>query len=152
MTQITSPAEVAVNVGLDAETLAHDTGRRSATSSRVQLPDERQLQLDHDDECPVDMVRGMCGDQLGVQLLFIPEEYGGMGGGTIDVYRVCEQMARLDMGIATSVLATFLGSDPIFVGATPDQKQPVAHRDRRSRAPCTPTVRPSPRRAATSAR
>jgi alkylation response protein AidB-like acyl-CoA dehydrogenase len=32
-------------------------------------------------------------------------------------------MARIDLGIATSVLATFLGSDPIFVGATPDQKK-----------------------------
>jgi alkylation response protein AidB-like acyl-CoA dehydrogenase len=64
----------------------------------------------------------MCGDQLGVQLLFIPEEYGGMGGGAIDVYRVCEQMADLDVGIATSVLATFLGSEPIFFGGTPEQK------------------------------
>ncbi|HEY5985015.1 MAG TPA: acyl-CoA dehydrogenase family protein, partial [Streptosporangiaceae bacterium] len=84
---------------------------------------DRQLQLDHDDVCPVDLVRGMCSDELGIQLLFIPEEYGGMGGGTIDVYRVCEQMARLDVGVATSVLATFLGSDPIFVGATPGQKR-----------------------------
>ena len=69
------------------------------------------------------MVRAMCGDELGVQLLFIPEEYGGMGGGTFDVYRVCEAMARIDLGVATSVLATFLGSDPIVVGATPDQKK-----------------------------
>jgi len=65
----------------------------------------------------------MCSDQLGMQLLFIPEEYGGMGGATMDVYRVCEQMASLDVGIATSVLATFLGSDPIFVGATAEQKR-----------------------------
>ena len=29
----------------------------------------------------------MCSpDKLGIQLLFIPEEYGGMGGGTFDVY------------------------------------------------------------------
>ncbi len=69
------------------------------------------------------MVRAMCGDELGVQLLFIPEEYGGMGGGTFDVYRVCEEMARIDLGVATSVLATFLGSDPIVVGATPEQKK-----------------------------
>jgi alkylation response protein AidB-like acyl-CoA dehydrogenase len=32
-------------------------------------------------------------------------------------------MARIDLGIATSVLATFLGSDPITVGATPEQKK-----------------------------
>ena len=87
------------------------------------LPDARILELDAKDECPIEIVRGMCGEGLGIQLLFIPEEFGGMGGGTFDVYRVCEEMARIDLGIATSVLATFLGSDPIFVGATPEQKR-----------------------------
>ena len=65
----------------------------------------------------------MCGEELGIQLLFIPEEFGGMGGAAIDVYRVCESMAAIDLGVATSVLATFLGSDPITVGGTPAQKQ-----------------------------
>jgi alkylation response protein AidB-like acyl-CoA dehydrogenase len=66
----------------------------------------------------------MCSpDKLGIQLLFIPEEFGGMGGGTFDVYCVCEEMARIDLGVATAVLATFLGSDPITVGATPEQKK-----------------------------
>jgi alkylation response protein AidB-like acyl-CoA dehydrogenase len=45
-----------------------------------------------------------------------------MGGGAFDVYRVCEQMARIDLGVATGVLATFLGSDPIRVGGTPEQQ------------------------------
>ena len=31
-------------------------------------------------------------------------------------------MAAIDLGIATSVLATFLGSDPIVVGGTPEQQ------------------------------
>src|SRR5436305_5791542 len=53
----------------------------------------------------------------------LPEEFGGMGGGTFDVYCVCEEMARIDLGVATAVLATFLGSDPITVGATPEQKK-----------------------------
>ena len=39
-------------------------------------------------EFPEDVVRGMCGEQLGISLLFIPEDYGGMGGGAFDVYRV----------------------------------------------------------------
>jgi alkylation response protein AidB-like acyl-CoA dehydrogenase len=46
-----------------------------------------------------------------------------MGGGAFDVYRICEGMARIDLGTATSVLATFLGSEPISVGATPEQKK-----------------------------
>jgi acyl-CoA dehydrogenase len=86
------------------------------------LPDEKLLEWDAKDECPLDVVRQMCGD-LGIQLLFIPEEFGGMGGGAFDVYRICEEMARIDLGIATGVLATFLGSDPIVVGATPEQKK-----------------------------
>ncbi|MFZ0157786.1 MAG: acyl-CoA dehydrogenase family protein [Kineosporiaceae bacterium] len=86
------------------------------------LTPERQLQLDHDDVCPEDIVRAMCSDELGVQLVFVPEAYGGMGGGAFDSYRVCEIMARHDIGLATAVFATFLGSDPILVGATEEQR------------------------------
>jgi alkylation response protein AidB-like acyl-CoA dehydrogenase len=122
MTLAAGPAGAEVRVGLDAETLKMTLDAICDYVASA-LGEDRQLELDHDDVCPVDLVRGMCSDELGVQLLFIPEEYGGMGGGTIDVYRVCEQMARLDIGVATSVLATFLGSDPIFVGATQEQKR-----------------------------
>jgi alkylation response protein AidB-like acyl-CoA dehydrogenase len=114
--------EAVARTGLDAETLKMmvDAIKEFVASA---MPAERQLQLDHDDVCPEDLVRTMCSDELGVHLLFIPEEYGGMGGDTLDVYRICEQMARLDLGLATSVFATSLGSDPIRVGATPEQKR-----------------------------
>src|SRR5512144_2695369 len=92
--------------------------------AKKRLPDEVLIDLDARDECPLEVVRHMCSpDKLGIQLLFIPEEFGGMGGGTFDVYCVCEEMARIDLGVATAVLATFLGSDPITVGATPEQKK-----------------------------
>jgi len=92
--------------------------------AKKELPDEKLLELDKKDECPLDIVRQMCSpDGLAIQLLFIPVEYGGMGGGAFDVYCICEEMARIDLGIATSLFATFLGSDPITVGATPEQKK-----------------------------
>ena len=92
--------------------------------AKKRLPDETLIDLDAKDECPLDIVHHMCHpDKLGIQLLFVPEEFGGMGGGTFDVYCICEEMARIDLGVATSVLATFLGSDPITVGATPEQKK-----------------------------
>jgi alkylation response protein AidB-like acyl-CoA dehydrogenase len=92
--------------------------------AKKRLPDEKILELDERDECPLEIVRHMCSpDQLGIQLLFIPEDCGGFGGGAFDVYVVCEEMARIDLGVATAVLATFLGSDPITVGATPEQKK-----------------------------
>ncbi len=115
-------AEAATPTGLDAETLKMtlDTISDFVTSAMTQ---EQQLQLDHDDVCPEDLVRAMSSDELGVHLLFLPEEYGGMGGDTVDVYRVCERLARIDLGLATSVFATSLGSDPIVVGATAEQKR-----------------------------
>jgi len=95
----------------------HDFGKKN-------LPDNVLSDLDARDECPVDIIHTMCDPKgIGIQLLFIPEEYGGFGGGAFDVYCVCEEMARTDLGVATAVLATFLGSDPIFVGATHEQKK-----------------------------
>jgi alkylation response protein AidB-like acyl-CoA dehydrogenase len=89
-----------------------------------ELTPQRQLDLDHEDVCPEDIVRAMSDpNQLGVQLVFIPEVYGGMDGGAFDSYRICEVMARHDIGLATAVFATFLGSDPILVGATDEQRQ-----------------------------
>jgi len=92
--------------------------------AKKRLPDQELIDLDERDECPIEVVKYMCSpDKLGIQLLFVPEEYGGMGGSTFDVYRICEEMARIDLGVGTSLFATFLGSDPITVGATPEQKK-----------------------------
>ena len=80
---------------------------------------------EHDakNEIPLEILKEMYDrDTLGVHLLLIPEEYNGLGGQTTEIYRVCEQLARIDLGIATGVFATFLGSDPINVGGTPEQK------------------------------
>src|SRR4029077_17937345 len=112
----------------DEPMLAHKTLKLSVKSlkefAKKRLPDEVLIDLDERDECPIDIVRDMCSpDKLGIQLLFIAEEFDGMGGGTFDVYCICEEMARIDLGVATSVLATFLGSDPITVGATQEQKK-----------------------------
>jgi alkylation response protein AidB-like acyl-CoA dehydrogenase len=89
-----------------------------------EIPDTLLIELDQRDEFPEELVRRMSsGDELGLQLVFVPFEYGGMGGGALDVYRLCERMAALDLGLATSELATQLGSDPIRVGGTPEQKR-----------------------------
>src|SRR5512143_4047150 len=108
--------------GLDKETLEATLVALNEFAAR-RLPDPKLLELDAHDEFPADIIREMCGPQLGIQLFFIPEAFNGMGGGAFDLYRICEQMARTDVGIATGVLATFLGSDPIRVGGTPEQQQ-----------------------------
>jgi alkylation response protein AidB-like acyl-CoA dehydrogenase len=107
--------------GLDQDTLEM-TLDAIADFAAHELPEKLLIDLDERDEYPADIVKRMCSEDLGVQLLFIPEAHGGMGGSAFDVYRVCERMAGIDLGVATSVLATFLGSDPIVVGGTPDQQ------------------------------
>jgi alkylation response protein AidB-like acyl-CoA dehydrogenase len=108
--------------GFDKETL--DLTLESLKDfTTLHLPDKKVLELDATEEFPVEIVREMCGPGLGIQLLFIPEEFEGMGGGAFDVYRVCEELARVDLGVATGVLATFLGSDPIIFGGTYEQKK-----------------------------
>jgi len=111
-----------LSTGLDAETLEMVLASLREFA-RARLGDAVLLDLDARDEMPLGVVREMCGGELGIQLLFVPEEYGGLGGGAFDIYRVCEEMARIDLGVATGVLATFLGSDPIRVGGTPEQRR-----------------------------
>jgi alkylation response protein AidB-like acyl-CoA dehydrogenase len=112
---------MSIEQGLDAETLGLMMGGLEEYLADA-LPLERQLDLDHEDICPEDTVRAMSAD-LGIQLVFVPEPYGGMGGGAMDSYLLCEVMARKDIGLATAIFATFLGSDPILVGATEEQKE-----------------------------
>jgi alkylation response protein AidB-like acyl-CoA dehydrogenase len=87
-----------------------------------ELKPERLLELDRINEFPEQVSKDLY-NELGLHLLFLPEDCGGMGGGAYDIYRVSEILAGVDLGIATSVLATFLGTDPIVVGGTPEQKK-----------------------------
>lgn len=86
------------------------------------LPLKRRLELDAHHTYPADVIEGLFGE-VGLHLLFLPESCGGMNGGAFDIYRVSEVMAEYDLGVATAVLATFLGTDPIVVGATDEQKE-----------------------------
>ncbi len=111
-----------MHTGLDKETL--DLTLQAITDfTDGRLPESKLLELDATHEFPAEVVHDMCGAELGIQLLFIPEEFEGMGGGAFDVYRICEHMARIDLGLATGVLATFLGSDPIIFGGSHEQKK-----------------------------
>ena len=87
------------------------------------LPPSKLLEIELGHEFPEKVMKDLYDPaQIGLHLLTIPEEFGGLGGGAYDIYRVSEAMASIDLGIATGVLATFLGTDPINVGATAEQK------------------------------
>jgi alkylation response protein AidB-like acyl-CoA dehydrogenase len=108
--------------GIDRETL--DAALESLDEyARRRLPDAKLLELDARDEFPEAIVREMVGPELGLGAFFMPEAYSGMGSGAFDLYRICDRMARVDVGVATGLFATFLGSEPIAIGGTDEQKR-----------------------------
>ena len=86
------------------------------------LPDERVLALDQAETFPEEFIRTLLSPDVGLHLLFLPESVGGLGGGARDICLVSEEMAGIDLGVATAFLAICLGTDPIIVGGTPEQK------------------------------
>ena len=87
------------------------------------LTRETILELDKKELFPEDIIREMLGPEIGLQLLFLPEEYGGMGGGARDCCEVTREMARICLGVGTAFFAIHLGADPIIVGGTEKQKE-----------------------------
>lgn len=55
--------------------------------------------------------------------IMIPEAYGGMGGGVMDLVVAVEELCKVDSGSALALFATGLGMDPILLSASEEQKQ-----------------------------
>jgi alkylation response protein AidB-like acyl-CoA dehydrogenase len=89
---------------------------------RDRLPLETKLEMDRIGDFPMELIRFMMSPEIALHLIFIPEEYGGLGAGATEIAIVSERIARIDLAVATALFAICLGMDPILVGATPDQK------------------------------
>lgn len=80
-----------------------------------------RAQLDEEQEFPKEIFKIFAqSDLCGV---YIEEKYGGLGGGTLDLCLVTEQLSRVCGGIALSVAATALGTYPIILAGNDEQKQ-----------------------------
>ena len=65
---------------LSADDAQGRASSRSTSSRARELPDSLLIDLDERDEFPEELVRRMSsGEELGIQLLFVPFEYGGHG-------------------------------------------------------------------------
>jgi alkylation response protein AidB-like acyl-CoA dehydrogenase len=91
--------------------------------SKRLLTKKAVLEWDRDEIFPEAVIREMLSPEIGLQLLFIPEAYGGMGGGAVDCCTVTREMSKICLGVGTAFFAIQLGSDPIIVGGTEAQKE-----------------------------
>ncbi|MBW1981661.1 MAG: acyl-CoA dehydrogenase family protein [Deltaproteobacteria bacterium] len=80
-----------------------------------------RAELDEKEEFPWELMKIMAqSDLFG---LYIPEEYGGLGGGVLENCLAVEELARSCIGVATTFAASGLGAYPILLYGSEEQKQ-----------------------------
>ena len=84
-----------------------------------------RAQLDEKEEFPRAIMKDLADtDLLGV---YIPEEYGGLGGGCFELCLVTEELSRVCAGVAVSYAANSLGSYALLEYGSEEQRQGYLH-------------------------
>jgi alkylation response protein AidB-like acyl-CoA dehydrogenase len=94
-----------------------DTAREIAQKKILPVREK----YDHDGIFPWDVVKAcadadLCG-------LYIPAEYGGFGGGVFELCLAVEELSKVCGGISLAIAATALGTFPILLFASHEQKK-----------------------------
>ncbi|MBM4444144.1 MAG: acyl-CoA dehydrogenase [Chloroflexi bacterium] len=80
-----------------------------------------RAELDEKEEFPGDLIREMAASDL--LRIFIPEEYEGLGGGSLDLCLVIEELSRVCGGVAICYGANALGALPVIGYGSDEQKK-----------------------------
>jgi len=80
-----------------------------------------RAELDEKEEFPWDIMKVLAHTDM--FRVFIPEEYGGLGGGCLDLCLVVEELSRACSGVAVSYAAVALGTIPLLMYGTEEQKR-----------------------------
>lgn len=80
-----------------------------------------RAELDEKEEFPWEIVKVLAdADMFG---LYVPEEYGGMGGGILENCIAIEQLSRACIAVSVTFAASGLGCYPILLYGTEEQKK-----------------------------
>jgi len=92
-------------------------------SRKVAVEEIRPVAAKHDEEqtFPWDVVRELAAADLFA--IFIPEQYGGLGGGVLELCIAVEELSRACGGIALALAASALGSFPLILFGSEEQKR-----------------------------
>ncbi len=80
-----------------------------------------RAELDETETFPWEIMR-LCAD-AGLFGVSIPEQYGGLGGGSLENCIVVEELSRACLGVSVSYAASLLGAYPILLGGSEEQKK-----------------------------
>lgn len=78
-------------------------------------------EYDREGKFPWDLVKVFA--DAGFYGLWVPEEYGGLTRGILDLVLVTEELSKYCGGIALSVAASALGTFPIVISGSEEQKE-----------------------------
>ncbi|HPH41270.1 MAG TPA: acyl-CoA dehydrogenase family protein, partial [Syntrophorhabdaceae bacterium] len=80
-----------------------------------------RAELDEKQEFPWSIMKACA--ETGLFGVSIPEEYGGIGGGTFENCIAVEELSRACLGVSVSYAASLLGAYPILIGGSEEQKK-----------------------------
>ncbi len=81
----------------------------------------KRAEWDESGDFPTEALQALAeADMMGI---YIPEEYGGMGGGAMDLSVAVETLSHYCGGVAVSFAANALGAYPILLHGTEEHKQ-----------------------------
>jgi len=90
-----------------------------------QIADEKivplRAELDEKQEFPWEIMRVLA--QADLFRIFIPEEYEGLGRGTLSLCIAVEELSRACLGVSTTYAANALGAYPILLYGSAEQKK-----------------------------
>lgn len=101
----------------DEQIMIRDLARRIA-EERIRPV---RAEFDREGTFPTDIVNELANSDL--FRVFIPEEYDGLGGGVMEMCIVTEELSRVCGGIALAYAATGLGTFPILLFGSEEQKK-----------------------------
>ncbi|MEW6214718.1 MAG: acyl-CoA dehydrogenase family protein [Nitrospirota bacterium] len=97
--------------------MIRDLARQIAEEKIVPVRHE----LDEKEEFPWEIIKVLA--QADLFGLFIPEEYGGIGKGCLELCIAVEELSRACLGVSTSYAANALGTYPILLFGSDEQKK-----------------------------
>jgi len=80
-----------------------------------------RAELDEKEEFPREIMKILA--DAGLFGVYIPEEYGGLGGGLLDLCLVVEELSRVCSGVAVSYAASGLGTFTLLEYGTDEQRK-----------------------------
>ncbi len=101
----------------DAQKTIRDITRKIAIEKVVPV----RAELDEKEEFPHEIMKALA--QADLFGLYIPEEYGGFGGGSLDLALAVEELSGVCLGVSTTFAANALAAYPILLFGSEEQKK-----------------------------